>query len=107
MADSQATVFGLQSFDLGDACATLGTGSFMLLNTGEYCHASLKGRLERIVVSFIVYSVLVVGRFKDVQNVQNSKYVLKTLVSWRYPPQGRQRLQKGQISIYGIVYNGT
>ena len=46
VGDTQATVFGLQGFNLGDACATLGTGSFMMLNTGDYCHASCKGQKE-------------------------------------------------------------
>ncbi|XP_066920996.1 putative glycerol kinase 5 isoform X2 [Clytia hemisphaerica] len=48
VADTQATVFGLNGFNAGDACAVLGTGSFLMVNTGNYCHASVKGVYPQI-----------------------------------------------------------
>ena len=63
--DCQATVFGLQGFNLGDACATLGTGSFMMLNTGKYCHASVKGHNNDI--HLVKHAPISVEIFSDIE----------------------------------------
>lgn len=43
VGDTQASVFGQHCFNIGDAATSLGTGCFLTVNTGEYCHASLEG----------------------------------------------------------------
>ena len=43
VGDTQATAYGQHCFKLGDACSVMGTGCFLTVNTGEYCHASVKG----------------------------------------------------------------
>ena len=43
VGDQQAAVFGECCFEVGDVKATLGTGSFMDVNTGNSPHASFKG----------------------------------------------------------------
>ena len=43
VADQQAAVFGQCCFDLGDVNCTMGTGSFININTGSYPHASVAG----------------------------------------------------------------
>ncbi|XP_015774274.1 PREDICTED: putative glycerol kinase 5 [Acropora digitifera] len=43
VADQQAAVFGQCCFDPGDVNCTMGTGSFVNINTGSYPHASVAG----------------------------------------------------------------
>lgn len=43
VADQQAAVFGQCCFDTGDVNCTMGTGSFIDINTGPYPHASVAG----------------------------------------------------------------
>lgn len=43
IADQQASVFGQCCFDVGDINLTMGTGSFININTGQYPHASVAG----------------------------------------------------------------
>lgn len=43
MADQSAAAFGSGCFQLGDAKMTLGTGSFLDVNSGEKPHASING----------------------------------------------------------------
>ncbi|XP_028403116.1 putative glycerol kinase 5 [Dendronephthya gigantea] len=43
VADQQASVFGQCCFNVGDINLTMGTGSFMNINTGQYAHASVAG----------------------------------------------------------------
>nr|XP_058973546.1 putative glycerol kinase 5 [Pocillopora verrucosa] len=43
VADQQAAVFGQCCFDAGDVNCTMGTGSFIDINTGPYPHASVAG----------------------------------------------------------------
>lgn len=43
VADQQAAVFGQCCFDPGDLNCTMGTGSFVNINTGSYPHASVAG----------------------------------------------------------------
>ena len=43
VADQQAAVFGQCCFDVGDVNCTMGTGSFIDINTGSYPHASVAG----------------------------------------------------------------
>ena len=43
MADQSASVYGLGCFEPGDMKMTLGSGSFLDVNTGNDIHASMKG----------------------------------------------------------------
>ncbi|XP_046852693.1 putative glycerol kinase 5 isoform X2 [Xenia sp. Carnegie-2017] len=43
VADQQASVFGQCCFDVGDINLTMGTGSFININTGKHAHASVAG----------------------------------------------------------------
>ena len=44
VADAQAAMFGQCCFDVGDVKCTLGTASFININTGGYAHASVAGK---------------------------------------------------------------
>lgn len=44
MADQQAAMFGECCFDVGDVKITMGTGTFMDINTGNKPHTSLAGQ---------------------------------------------------------------
>ena len=46
VADQQAAVFGQCCFDAGDVNCTMGTGSFIDINTGPYPHASVAGKID-------------------------------------------------------------
>ena len=46
VADQQAAVFGQCCFDAGDVNCTMGTGSFIDINTGPYPHASVAGTID-------------------------------------------------------------
>lgn len=48
IADQQASMFGQCCFDVGDINLTMGTGSFINVNTGQYAHASVAGEVELI-----------------------------------------------------------
>ena len=41
-------MFGQCCFDVGDINLTMGTGSFIDVNTGQYAHASVAGKMELI-----------------------------------------------------------
>ena len=43
LSDQSASLFGSGCLDRGDAKITLGTGSFLTINTGDSAHASLGG----------------------------------------------------------------
>ena len=43
IADQQASMFGQCCFDVGDINITLGTGTFLDINTGQNPHASVAG----------------------------------------------------------------
>lgn len=43
MGDQPASMFGNSCFEKGDAKVTLGTGTFLDINTGKDCHASILG----------------------------------------------------------------
>lgn len=43
MADQSASLFGSGCFQRGDLKVTLGTGTFMDVNTGKEAHASISG----------------------------------------------------------------
>lgn len=43
MADQQAAMFGECCFDVGDVKITMGTGTFMDINTGSKPHTSVAG----------------------------------------------------------------
>lgn len=43
MADQQAAMFGECCFDTGDVKITMGTGTFMDINTGSKPHTSVAG----------------------------------------------------------------
>lgn len=50
VADQQAAVFGQCCFDAGDVNCTMGTGSFIDINTGSYPHASVAGKTEHLAI---------------------------------------------------------
>ena len=39
-------MFGQCCFDVGDINLTMGTGSFININTGQYAHASVAGEIK-------------------------------------------------------------
>lgn len=43
MADQSASMWGSCCFNKGDVKVTMGTGSFLNLNSGSECHASVHG----------------------------------------------------------------
>ncbi|XP_031554856.1 putative glycerol kinase 5 [Actinia tenebrosa] len=43
VADQQSAMFGQCCFDVGDVKCTMGTGTFICVNTGKYPHASVAG----------------------------------------------------------------
>ena len=53
VADQQAAVFGQCCFDPGDVNCTMGTGSFVNINTGSYPHASVAGKVIESSVTVI------------------------------------------------------
>ena len=44
-------MFGQCCFDAGDVNCTMGTGSFVDINTGSYPHASVAGKAEHMLMS--------------------------------------------------------
>ena len=44
-------MFGQCCFDAGDVNCTMGTGSFVDINTGSYPHASVAGKAEHMPMS--------------------------------------------------------
>lgn len=46
MADQQAAMFGECCFDVGDVKITMGTGTFMDINTGNKPHTSIAGKAK-------------------------------------------------------------
>lgn len=46
MADQQAAMFGECCFDVGDVKITMGTGTFMDINTGDKPHTSVAGKAK-------------------------------------------------------------
>lgn len=48
MADQQAAMFGECCFEAGDVKVTMGTGTFMNINTGSKPHTSLAGKNVKI-----------------------------------------------------------
>uniref|UniRef100_A0AAQ4Q8Y3 Glycerol kinase 5 n=1 Tax=Gasterosteus aculeatus aculeatus TaxID=481459 RepID=A0AAQ4Q8Y3_GASAC len=58
MADQQAAMFGECCFDVGDVKITMGTGTFMNINTGSKPHTSVAGLYPVVgwkIVSEVVY----------------------------------------------------
>lgn len=51
MADQQAAMFGECCFNVGDVKITMGTGTFMDINTGSKPHTSVAGTAKRSPVS--------------------------------------------------------
>ncbi|AET61153.1 glycerol kinase 2 [Paenibacillus terrae HPL-003] len=48
IGDSQAALFGNHCFEIGSAKATFGTGTSVMMNVGEHCHASERGLVAAI-----------------------------------------------------------
>ncbi|CAH0391262.1 unnamed protein product [Bemisia tabaci] len=73
LADQAASLFGSGCFKAGDLKVTLGTGSFLSVNTGQIPHASVAGLYP-----------LVGWRIKDelVYAVEGSAYDTGSLISW-------------------------
>lgn len=52
MADQAASLFGLGCFKPGDLKITMGTGTFMNVNTGQKPHASIAGNNSNLYYIF-------------------------------------------------------
>lgn len=52
MADQAASLFGSECFKPGDLKVTMGTGTFLNVNTGQEPHASVAGNFENFYYSF-------------------------------------------------------
>lgn len=48
MADQAASLFGLGCFNPGDLKITMGTGTFVNVNTGQEPHASIAGNKSNL-----------------------------------------------------------
>jgi len=78
LSDQSAALWGSCCFENGDVKLTLGTGSFLNLNTGKECYASLSG----------LYPI-VGWQFKSNENVENLVYCMEgaandtgTVINW-------------------------
>lgn len=56
MADQQAAMFGECCFDVGDVKITMGTGTFMDINTGSKPHTSVAGKESTHTLQIHSYS---------------------------------------------------
>lgn len=77
MADQQAAMFGECCFNTGDVKITMGTGTFMDINTGCKPHTSVAGMAERWQVSC---TFVLQGR---VTSVAPPRVGLYPLVGWK------------------------
>ncbi|OIV36026.1 glycerol kinase [Mangrovactinospora gilvigrisea] len=74
LGDQQAAVFGQACYDVGEAKCTYGTGSFLLLNTGERAVASQHGLLTTVGYRL--------GKDRPVYCLEGSIAVTGALVQW-------------------------
>ncbi len=74
LGDQQAALFGQTCFDVGDAKCTYGTGSFMLLNTGQRPVRSERGLLTTVCAR--------VGDEAPTYALEGSIAVTGSLVQW-------------------------
>jgi putative glycerol kinase 5 len=74
MADQSASMFGNCCFNEGDAKVTLGTGTFLDINTGSRCHASVCGFYP--LVSWILRDQ------KVCYSVEGSSSDTATIINW-------------------------
>jgi glycerol kinase len=74
LGDQQAALFGQLCFNKGDAKCTYGTGSFMLLNTGEKIVNSKYG-----LITTIGYKI---GNNKPIYALEGSVAIAGSLVQW-------------------------
>jgi glycerol kinase len=74
LGDQQAALFGQTCFDEGDAKSTYGTGTFLLLNTGEKVVNSYHGLLTTVGYR--------IGAQKPVYALEGSIAVTGSLVQW-------------------------
>ena len=74
LGDQQAALFGQTCFDKGEAKSTYGTGTFLLLNTGEKAVNSYHGLLTTVGYR--------IGEQKPVYALEGSIAVTGSLVQW-------------------------
>ncbi|MFC1418848.1 glycerol kinase GlpK [Streptacidiphilus cavernicola] len=74
LGDQQAALFGQTCFDAGEAKSTYGTGTFLLLNTGEKAVNSYHGMLTTVGYR--------IGEQKPVYALEGSIAVTGSLVQW-------------------------
>ena len=74
LGDQQAALFGQTCFNVGEAKSTYGTGTFLLLNTGEQAVASRHGLLTTVGYR--------IGKEKPVYALEGSIAVTGSLVQW-------------------------
>lgn len=61
MADQQAAMFGECCFDVGDVKITMGTGTFMNINTGSKPHTSVAGKETHTHIKMILSRCVLTG----------------------------------------------
>ncbi|THV30884.1 glycerol kinase GlpK [Glycomyces paridis] len=80
LGDQQAALFGQTCFDVGEAKSTYGTGTFMLMNTGEAPIRSESGLLTTVGYR--------IGRADPVYALEGSIAVTGSLVQWMRDQMG-------------------
>lgn len=72
--DQQAALFGQTCFGAGEAKCTFGTGSFLLLNTGEKIVRSSKGMLTTVAWQ--------IGKKKPIYALEGGAFICGAAVQW-------------------------
>ncbi|EDO39329.1 predicted protein [Nematostella vectensis] len=82
VADQQGAMFGQCCFDVGDVKCTMGTGTFVDVNTGSQPHVSVAGKNEHngscfISLQFIKFKCFT-GFFTDVASTSNMAFSVES-----------------------------
>lgn len=83
LSDQSAAMFGSCCFNDGDVKLTLGTGSFLNLNTNRYCHASVHGLYPLVAWRFLNHhnSNQCLRRERDGTNLEDLVYCVEGAVN--------------------------
>lgn len=79
MADQQAAMFGECCFDIGNVKITMGTGTFMNINTGSKPHTSLSGRMKMTMYNSFSQFV----PYRHFRRCSSSSAGLYPVVGWK------------------------
>ena len=88
VSDQGASLFGVCRFRKGDVKITLGTGSFLNVNTGNEAHASINGKLMKYFWNFSV--LFHIPCYRDANNC--SGIVLCSYTSFSFKMSSYQNL---------------